>query len=223
LRRQHVCCANWAVGSDLLDVHLPSVLTVDTDDGDAWLSAVPFTNVDTRPTWAFEGRGFPLPGPTLRNHVSHDGHTGVSFSGLDAHAVLGVVGACLFHYFPSCYACCLLTEADGGIRVRSGRSHLGARHPQFTPTDSPSSPELDVRLGWLEESLTEHCWYDTEARDGSLRYAAIGHEAWPLYETDPTIETNTLFEANGFAPTETEVVHYASPGVRTTASRNRRG
>lgn len=55
-----------------------------------------------------------------------------------------------------------------------------------------------------------------------LRYAAIDHDPWPLYDADPAIEINTLFEANGFAHPETEPVHYYGPGVTTTASPNRR-
>ena len=42
---RHVLFANWPVDPDLLDVYLPSAFSVDTYDGDAWLSVVPFTNV----------------------------------------------------------------------------------------------------------------------------------------------------------------------------------
>jgi uncharacterized protein YqjF (DUF2071 family) len=65
---RHVLFANWSVDSDLLNAHLPSTLTIDTYDGDAWLSVVPFTNVDVRSTWVPEGWGF-----HSRNSTS--GHT----------------------------------------------------------------------------------------------------------------------------------------------------
>ena len=90
--------------------------------------------------------------------------------------------------------------------------HVGWRHVLFA--NWPIDPEI--------LDLTERYRYYTEAQDGSLRYAAIDHEPWPLYEADPAIETNTLFEANGFAHPETEPVHYYSPGVTTIASPNRR-
>jgi len=219
---RHVLFANWPVDPNFLDAHLPSALTVDTYDHNAWLSVVPFTNVDIRPTWVPEGWGFPLPELNLRTYVSHDGHNGVYFFSLDAQGVLGVIGARLFHHLPYYYARCSLTEDDGDVRFKSRRLHLGARPVHFEGTYGPTGAELDVAPESLEEFLTERYRYYTEALDGSLRYAAIDHEPWPLYESDPAIEINTLFKANGFAHPETKPVHYYSPGVTTVASPNRR-
>jgi len=219
---RHVLFANWPVDPDLLDVHLPSAFSVDTYDGDAWLSVVPFTNVDVRPTWIPDGWGFPLPELNLRTYVTHDGHDGVYFFSLDAQGILGVIGARLFHHLPYYYARCSLAEVNGDVRFRSRRLHPGARPVHFEGTYGPASTELDVQSGSLEEFLTERYRYYTEAQDGSLRYAAIDHEPWPLYEADSTIGTNTLFEANGFSHPETEPLHYYSPGVTTIASPNRR-
>jgi hypothetical protein len=219
---RHVLFANWPIDPELLDTHLPSALTVDMYDDEAWLSVVPFTNVDVRPTWVPEGWGFRLPELNLRTYVTHDGHDGVYFFSLDAQGIFGVVGARLFHHLPYYYARCSLTEDDGDVRFESRRLHPGARPVHFEGTYGPSSPELDVQAGSLEGFLTERYCYYTEAQDGSLRYAAIDHEPWPLYEAAPTIETNTLFEANGFAHPETDPVHYYSPGVTTIASSNHR-
>jgi uncharacterized protein YqjF (DUF2071 family) len=220
---RHVLFANWPVDSDLIDAHLPSGLTVDTYDGDAWLSVVPFTNVDVRPTWVPDGWGVPLPELNLRTYVTRDGHAGVYFFSLDAQGILGVIGARLFHHLPYYYARCSLTEADGVIRFRSRRLHPGSRPVRFEATYSASGTQLDVQPGSLEEFLTARYRYYTETQDGALRYAAIDHEPWPVYEADPLIETNTLFEANGFAHPETDPVHYYSPGVTTIASSNRPG
>ncbi|WP_323192508.1 DUF2071 domain-containing protein [Halostella sp. PRR32] len=219
---RHVLFANWPVNPDIVDAHLPSTLSVDTYDGDAWLSVVPFTNVDVRPTWVPEGWGFPLSELNLRTYVTHDGHDGVYFFSLDAEGIFGVIGARLFHHLPYYYARCSLVEVNGDIRFRSRRLHPGERPAHFEGTYGPTGTELDVQSDSLEAFLTERYRYYTEAQDGSLRYAAIDHEPWPLYEADPTIETNTLFEANGFAHPETEPVHYYSPGVTTVASPNRR-
>jgi len=219
---RHVLFANWPIDAEPLDAHLPSTLTVDTFDGHAWLSVVPFTNVDVRPTWIPEGWGFPLPELNLRTYVTHYDHAGVYFFSLDAQGLFGVVGARLFHHLPYYYARCSLTEGNGDVRFRSRRLHPGARPVHFGATYGRSGPALNVESGSLEEFLTERYRYYTEAPDGSLRYAAIDHEPWPLYEADPTIEADTLFEANGFAHPETEPVHYYSPGVTTIASPSRR-
>jgi uncharacterized protein YqjF (DUF2071 family) len=81
---------------------------------------------------------------------------------------------------------------------------------------------LAVKPDALPAFLTQRYRYFTEARDWSLRYAAIDHEPWPLYEADPAIEVNTLFESNGFASPETDPVHLYSPGPTTIASLSRR-
>lgn len=49
----------------------------------------------------------------------------------------------------------------------------------------------------------------------------IRHERWPLSDATAEIETNTLFQANGFARPESDPVWYYSPGVDTLASPNR--
>lgn len=118
---RHVLFANWPVDPGLLDAHLPSALSVDTYDSDAWLSVVPFTNVDVRPTWLPDGWGLPLPELNLRPYVTHDGHHGVYFFSLDAQGILGVGGARLFHHLPYYYARCSLAEDDGRIRFKSRR------------------------------------------------------------------------------------------------------
>lgn len=219
---RHVLFSNWPVDPADLVAHLPSALTVDTYDGDAWLSVVPFTNVDVRPTWVPKGWGFRLPELNLRTYVTHDGDDGVYFFSLDAQGVLAVIGARLFHHLPYFYARCSLTEDDGEIRFLSKRLHPGSRSVHFDGVYGSSGSELDVQTGSLAEFLTERYRYYTETQDGSLRYAAIDHESWSLYETAPSIETNTLFEANGLAHPTSDPVHYYSPGVTTIASPNRR-
>jgi hypothetical protein len=46
---RHMLFANWAVDADVVDERLPDDLAVQTYDGDAWLSVLPFVNGDTRP------------------------------------------------------------------------------------------------------------------------------------------------------------------------------
>lgn len=218
---RHVLFANWPVDPDVVAAHLPAALSVDTYEGEAWLSVVPFTNADVRPTWAPDGWGLQLPELNLRTYVTHEGRPGVYFFSLDAQGVLGVAGARLFHYLPYFYARCSLTETDGRIRFRSRRRHPGARPVRFEATYGPTGDELDVSPDSLAAFLTERYRYYAEAADGSLRYAAIEHDPWPLYESDPTLEPDELFAANGFARPETEPVHYYSPGVTTVASPSR--
>ena len=113
---RYVLFANWPV-SVHLNAHLPSTLTLDTYDSDAWLSVIPSMNVDVRPTWIPDGCEFPLHELDRRTYVTYDDHDGVYVLSLDAQGILDAVGARLFHHSPYYYTRCSLTEANGDVHV----------------------------------------------------------------------------------------------------------
>ena len=129
---RHVLFANWPVDPAVVEPHVPDVLTIDTHDGGAWLSVVPFKNVDVQPTWGPSGWGFALPELNLRTYVTYDGEPGVYFFSLDAQGVLGVLGARVFHHLPYFYARISLDVAGDRVRFESTRRHPGARPYRFT-------------------------------------------------------------------------------------------
>ncbi|PSP68804.1 hypothetical protein BRC79_05335, partial [Halobacteriales archaeon QH_8_67_27] len=69
---RHLLFANWPVDPDVVDAHIPDRLTVDTYDGRAWLSVVPFTNVEVRPTGLPAWTGLNLPELNLRTYVTYE-------------------------------------------------------------------------------------------------------------------------------------------------------
>ena len=219
---RHVLFANWPVDPDLVETHLPERLTLDTYDGQAWLSVVPFTNIDVRPRLLPTGTGFPLPELNLRTYVTHDENPGVYFFSLDADGIWAVIGARLFHHLPYYYASMDLSVEAGRIRFTSRRRHPGARPVLFEATYGASGDRENADPGTLAHFLTERYRYYTEASDGSIRYANVKHDPWPLYDAVVEVGENTLFAANGFAYPDTEPVHLYSPGVETIASRSRR-
>ena len=66
---EHVLFASWPVDPAVVARTLPDGLEPDTYEGDAYLSVVPFTNVDVRPEWLPAGVGVPLPELNLRTYV----------------------------------------------------------------------------------------------------------------------------------------------------------
>lgn len=219
---RHVLFANWPVPPHALATALPDAVTIDTYDGNAWLSVVPFTNVDVRPRMLPSNTGLPLPELNLRTYVTHDGTPGVYFFSLDAEGLLAVLGARLYHHLPYYYAKIDFIEEEGELRFRSRRYHPGARPVHFTAAYRPVGSPFRAEAGTLSYFLTERYRYYTEASDGTVRYAEIQHEPWPLYDVEVTIEENTLFQANGFDAPESEPIHFYSPGVDTIASESKR-
>jgi len=219
---RHVLFANWPVDPGVVDAHLPEQLDVDTHDGRAWLSVVPFTNVAVRPRGLPSAVGFDLPELNLRTYVTHPDGDGVYFFSLDADGALGVAGARLFHHLPYYYADTRIEETDGRVEFWSRRRHPGARPCDFVADYASHGEEYRADRGTLDRFLTARYRYYTQTPGGELSCASVDHERWPLYEADVGIETNQVFEANGFASPDGDPVYRYSPGVETVASGSRR-
>lgn len=215
--------ANWPVTPDIVAAHLPDTLAVDTRDGSAWLSIVPFTNGSVRPRGLPESLGVDLPELNLRTYVTVDDTPSIYFFSLDTEGVLAVLGARLFHHLPYYYARVRhQRDDDGPVRFENRRRHPGARPVQFAATYEPAGEQLGADPDSRAAFLTERYRFYTEAPDGTLRYTDVEHDRWPLYPAAATIQTNTLFRANGFADPAGEPVCYYSPGIDIVASPSRR-
>jgi uncharacterized protein YqjF (DUF2071 family) len=218
---RHVLFANWPVEPSILDAHLPSTLDVDTFDGRGWLSVVPFVNAAVRPKGVPRSLGFTLPELNLRTYVTHDGTPGVYFFSLDAEGRLGVIAARLFHHLPYYDAAIETSVANGRVEFQSRRRHPGARPCDFHASYEPTGDEFLADSDSLAWFLTERYRYFTETPGGDLRDARIRHEQWPLREAKLCIDTNEVFEANGFATPEDDPHLLYSPGVDVVASGSR--
>lgn len=215
---RHVLFANWSVDPESLRPHVPDALTVDTFDGDAWLSVVPYTNVDVRPPWAPDWFGFALPELNLRTYVTYRDEPGVYFLSLDADGLFGVLGARLFHFLPYYNAAIEFSVEDDTVEFVATRRHPGARSLRFETTYRPTGDPAEPDDGSRAYFLTERYRYYTESPTGRLRYADVDHDPWPLSPVEVTIDERPVFTANGIEPPESTPVYYYSPGVDTLAS-----
>lgn len=219
---RHVLFASWPVDPDVLAPAVPGGLSLDTHDGSAWLSVIPFTNVDVRPRVLPAGSGVRIPEVNLRTYVTYDGEPGVYFLSLDADVFLAVLGARLTHHLPYFYADVDLSVDDGEVRFESRRRHPGARPARVAATYEPTGETFRADPDDLAYFLTERHRLYTRGSGGALRYTAVEHDRWPLREVEATIEANTLAAAAGLPDPEGEVRVLYSPGVDTVASRSRR-
>jgi uncharacterized protein YqjF (DUF2071 family) len=219
---RHVLFANWPVDPEVVAAHLPEPLTVDTYEGEAWLSVVPFTNIAVRPAGLSAWAGFDLPELNLRTYVTHGDTEAIYFFSLDADGILGVTGARLFHHLPYYYAD-IDIESDGGlVSYTSRRRHPGARPANFDATYRPTGDGYRSEPGSLDAFLTERYRFYTETPDGELRYSNVQHERWPLFEAEADLRTNQVFEANGLAHPDGDPRLLYSPALTVSASESKR-
>ena len=235
---RHLLFANWPVDPEVVDAHVPDPLTVDTYDGQAWLSVVPFTNIEVRPKGLPAWTGLPLPELNLRTYVTYEGERnwpdatgpqddgpaadlGVYFFSLDADGILGVTGARVCHHLPYYFATIDMRTDGRGVDFTSERWHPGVRPNNFDARYEPVGERFQSEPGSVEEFLTGRHRYYTETPGGELRYAQIRHEPWPLYDATAEFAENEVFETNGFATPDSDPVFRYSPGVDVTASGSR--
>lgn len=219
---RHLLFQNWPVDPELMDAHLPNGLEPDTFDGSAWLSVIPFTNVDVRPKGLPAKLGIRLPELNVRTYVERDGVPSVYFFSLDAQGISSVLGARVFHHLPYYYARISLDWVDGRVQFTSRRLHPGDRPAHYEASYGPTGEPFAAPDDPFGNFLVERYRFYTQAPDGSIRYTDVSHEPWTLYPAAADIETNTLLTAHGFAEPDSEPVYYYSPGLDVAASTSRR-
>ena len=218
----HVLFENWRVDPGVVSAHLPDALDVDTFEGDAWLSVVPFVNAAVRPRGLPATIGLRLPELNLRTYVTCEGDPGVYFFSLDAEGVIGVAGARLFNHLPYYYARIRLDPVGDRFWFESRRRHPEARPASYLASYGPDGDRFRAPEDALARFLVERYRYYTMAPDGTVRYAAVDHDPWTLAPATADVDENTLFEANGFRTPAGVPVRYYCDELTVSASASRR-
>ncbi len=227
MRWRHVLFESYPVEPDTVAARLPDALAVDTFDGDAWLSVVPFVNADVRPRGLPATAGLDLPELNLRTYVTCGGEPGVYFFSLDAEGALGVVGARLFHRLPYYYARMRVDRVGDRVFFESRRRHPGARPVAYAANYGPDGDTFRAPRDELARFLVERYRYYTMGMDNTVRYAGIDHEPWTLAPASvdtgtSTAGASTLFGANGFETPDREPVVYYGSDLAVTATASQR-
>jgi uncharacterized protein YqjF (DUF2071 family) len=192
--------AHWPVEADAVASYLPDGLTLDTYDGQAWMSVVPFEMDNTLPrglTWW--PRPMRFAELNLRTYVTVDGaKPGVWFFSLDAASRLAVMGARRLFHLPYFDADMIIERVGEQVVYGSQRTHRGAPPARFAGTYRPAGPPSVAEPGRLEAWLSErYCLYAAD-QAGTIYRGDIHHHRWPLAPVELDITENTLASAYDF-------------------------
>lgn len=191
--------SHWPVAPHLLQPYIPDPLVLDTRDGCAWLSVVPFVMEDVISrglTWW--PRPFRFPELNLRTYVTGpDGEKpGVWFFSLDATSRLAVAGARRLFSLPYFRAEISVDHRDGQVDYDSRRTHPGVEGGRFVATYGPDGAVRSAEPRSLDYWLMErYCLYSKS--DGEVYCSDVHHPPWPLQPARVAIEHNTLFDLIG--------------------------
>ncbi len=185
--------AHWPITPEALRPLVPSVLPLDTFDGQCWVAVTPFHVTGVRPRWTP-----PIPGVSaflelnVRTYVIYGGKPGVFFFSLDAGSRLAAWAARATFHLPYFKAAMRVDDESAWINYSSVRG----RGAEFKGRYRAVGPVQLRKRGTLEHWLSErYCLY-TVVRNSVYR-AEIHHEQWPLQDAESEISVNTMAKAAG--------------------------
>jgi hypothetical protein len=190
--------ASWPVPAEQLQRFVPAGAELDTFDGSAWVSIVPFNAVDMHfhGLPAFPGQA-DFPELNFRTYVRVGDIRAVLFLSLDCPGKLAnLIGGTFFH-LPFKEAVMSITPVGDGFKVDSRRIAKGEPPASFVATYRPIGEASTPAAGTLEDFLTNRLSLILPGRDGGLESGEIGHEPWMLQPVEVSIELNTIPQAVG--------------------------
>ena len=232
-RRPETACIGYHCWTDLLFVHwrvpaeqlaplVPSGLTIDTFDGDAWVGLVPFHMSGVRPKW------FPaLPGVSnfhetnVRTYVHREGRDpGVWFFSLEASRSLPVLVARSRWRLNYHRAAMQLERTGSRIRYASSRLWPGRRGAgmdaeiELQDVDQAYGSGQVAVPGTLEHFLIERYILYTQARSGRLLRGQVHHSRYRLRPVEVIRLQETLLDAAGIHVNGPPCHAIYNPGVQ---------
>lgn len=187
---------HWPFDPAVLRRRIPDPLELDTYDGRAWVSLLPFVLSDAGVRASPAATRLTTPELNLRTYVRFDGTPGLYFLGIDVGnlAVPAVVGGAT--RLPCFHADVTARTRGDRVDFRSIRDHPSEPLARFETSYRPDGEPFHAEQGTLDYWLAERRRMFDPTGDAVL-YADIAHEPWSLQPADVTIHANTMFEANG--------------------------
>lgn len=202
---------HWSYDPDDVQALLPEGLIVDTFDGRAWVSLVPFQMRRAGPTWMP-----PIPyvsnfwETNVRTYViDARGHRAVWFLSLDCARLPIVLFAKLVIGFP--YHWSKMSVDIEGARRRFTTRHR--RWPRMPPAETLATIDVgdEIEPTQLDLFLTAR-WGTVAKSFGTLRYHPVDHQPWTLHDASVVELADSALTAPGLpTPTGDPVVRWAQP------------
>lgn len=204
---------HWPVDPDELRPHVPGQLRLETWDGDAWLSVLPFvlTRVGLRGTPLITRLAFPE--LNVRTYVRYRGNSGLFFFSIDLGSALVAATVGRTTRLPVYHARMRVGGREGNhVTFESERREVEpttGTPARFAATYQPDGEVFTAEPDTLAYWLTARRRFYAPTANGVLT-GKIAHDPWPLQPAEVSIRENTMIEAAGLpTPTDDPVVHYA--------------
>ena len=194
---------------------LPGPLSIDTFEGQAWVSVVGLTVTDLRVRWLPPfPKIFSTVQVNVRTYVRMDGDPGVFFLSMDTANVLAAWGARRFFRLPCFRSRISFRKSGERFDFSSSRRESAA---ELRVTYRPGNEPFQAEPGSLDEWLLErYRLYSADTR-GRLWRAKIHHAPWSLRPVEAEVATNTMTVGHGISPPTSRPLFHFAPGLETSA------
>src|SRR5689334_14387781 len=186
--------ASWPLPVDAVRSLVPAALEIDTFDGQAWVSVVPFGVADLH--W----RDLPpIPDSenylelNLRTYVTYAGVSAVYFLSLDCTAELAVWVAKHFYDVPFYEAQINCVQQDGTFYFTSQRT--SSPPASFVAGYTPIGDQAPLAPGTLDSFLAERYSLFVADPQGSLHRCDIRHAPWMMQAAQANFKVDTIASA----------------------------
>ncbi|WP_459887791.1 YqjF family protein [Halostagnicola bangensis] len=212
---------HWPIDHDALRPHVPDSLRLETRDGSAWISVLPFVLSNAGIRGSPELTRFAFPEINVRTYVQYRGEPGLFFFSIDVGNPLVATAVGRTTRLPVYNSRMHVGRADDRVSFSSerttdrwqtdlfsdGRPTTDGRG-RFSASYEPDGAVYTAEPGSLEYWLTARKrFYAPESR--GVMTGEIAHEPWPLRPVTATIHENDLFRSNGLPePNADPIVSY---------------
>jgi hypothetical protein len=194
---EHLLFAHWVVPFDVLRKLVPDSLQIDTFEGQAWVSIIPFMMTGVRL------RGLPpipftttFPEINVRTYVKLGQKSGIYFLSLDASKPMITAIAKQWYRLPYARAAMQVVQEREGLHFQSRRwgkpDGAEAFHASYRPVSDCFFAESGTLEYWLTERYTLFCEC---SRSKKIFHADVYHEPWRLQKASLELQENTMTHA----------------------------
>lgn len=208
-RWENLLFIHWPVAIERIRPLVPPRLTIDSYEGLAYVTIIPFWLTGFRETYlpAIPGLSDFLE-INCRTYVRLGEERGIWFFSLDASMTLAVLGARLFYSLPYHPADMSMETIDGWTHYRSQRTDSEDGSGYFRAAYRPGAP-LPYDPGSLEFFLTERYVLYSSPGGNDLIRARVHHEVGELRTAEVRDLETDLLECAGVGPVEgAPLLHY---------------
>src|SRR5690625_4346711 len=202
---------NFPVPFETMQNHIPSGLELDTYEGKAWITVIPFNITDMRmrmlPSFPYIRKFFEL---NVRTYVKKDGIPGIYFFSLDASKLLPVLGARMTT-LPYYYAKMNMKKKGDWFHYYSKRRSFDSPMFQgkYKPVSEPFFPESGTLSHWLVERY--YLWTDVK---NTLLIGGIHHLPWEVAVAEAQLQQEEYPSFLSDLIDEKEMVFYYASSMR---------